>query len=305
MKRFIILFIAVILILSGCSQQENENGQRLLISAVTDSESVINIPKEELNDNYNANLYFINVKDVTITLDNKTFPLEDAISEGRITVEEIMAYARIDARNGYCTEIAKSRNSMSHFIYRYDGICDLYFTYDVYETPDESNPVYSYFAIYDNHGADYTYKMGDAPLNKLFPEYYPADMEDWKLTFNVTDVSSTGFTLNIHQEKSPNAKKGSMHLGQLQLNSFELYNMDDLSQLYIYRFNSEECPVVAGTTQSFNINFAEAEGFPAELPSGSYKIYLCIEDEFNESDVHPLMRDYRQSQWYWISFDIP
>lgn len=147
--------------------------------------------------------------------------------------------------------------------------------------------------------------MGDAPLNKLESEYYPADTEDWKLTFNVTDVSFSGFTLNVHQEKSPNAKIGSMHLGQLQLVYFDLYKMDIKDLVYIHTFDREECAIVPGSTEAFRINYSVMDDQPTELPSGSYKINLNIKDVFNESDVHPLMRDYHISQSYWISFDIP
>lgn len=305
MKRIIILLITAILIFTGCAQHTNENGQRLLLSAVTDTESSTTIAKEDLNGNYDGNLTFRNVKDVTITLGDKSYALEDAIANGLITVEEIEAYARIDARNGFCKEIADSRNGVSHFIYRYYGVCDLYFTHDVYETPDESNPVTTYFAVCNNNGLDNSFYTGGSTLFNVFEENYPIDMEDWKLTFKITDVSSTGFTLNVHQEDSPTKNRGSQHLGQLRLTSFELFNLDEISEPYLYHFNSEECPIVPGTTNSFNINFADAEGFPAELPSGSYRIFLDIKDDFDEDDIHPLMQDYHRYQGYWISFDIP
>lgn len=304
-KALSIILIIVMLLTCGCSQQAEGNGQRLMISAVTDMESSVTIAQEDLNGNYDGNLRFQNVKDVTITLGDKAYALEDAISDGLITVEEIEAYARIDARNGYCKEIADSRNSVSHFIYRYDGVCDLYFTHDVYETPDGSDPVTTYFAVCNNNGLDNSFHYNSITLHSVLEENYPIDMEDWKLKFEITNASSTGFTLNVHQEDSPTKKRGSQHLGQLQLTSFELFNLDEISEPYLYHFNSEECPIVPGTNNSFKINFSDAEGFPAELPSGSYKIYLDIKDDFNEEDIHPLMRDYHRSQGYWISFDIP
>ena len=306
MKKVLsIILISVVLLTCGCAQQQVENAQRLLIAAVTDTESSLTIPKEDLNGNYTGNIRFQNVKDVAITLDGKAYPLEAAIADGLITVEEIEAYARIDARNGYCKEIAESRKGVSHFIYRYYGVCDLYFTHDIYETPDGSDPITNKFEVSNNNGLDNYFYYGGSTMFNVQEQNYPADMEDWKLKFEITDASSTGFTLNVHQEYSPNKKNGSHQVGQLQLVCFELFDLNDLTESYLYRFNSEECPIESGTTNSFKVNFADAEGFPAELLNGNYRIYLEIKDDFEEANVHPLMRDYHQSQGYWISFDIP
>ena len=305
-KVFSILLVVLMLLTCGCGQQQTvESGQRLLISAVADTESFTTIPKEDLNGNYDGNLKFQNIKDVTITLDGKAYPLEAAIADGLITVEEIEAYARIDARNGFCTEVADSYKGVTHFIYRYAGVCDLYFTHDIYETPDGSDPVTTYFAVSNNNGLDNSFYTGGSTLFNVLEANYPADMEDWKLKFEITGASSTGFTLNVHQEYSPNKKNGSQQIGQLQLACFEIFYLDELTTSYLYRFDGEECFIENGTTKAFEISFADAENCPAELPSGSYRIYLDIKDVFDEADVHPLMQDYHQSQGYWVSFDIP
>lgn len=304
-KVFSILLVALILLTCGCGRQAEKSGQRLLISAVTDTESSLTIPKEDLNGNYTGNISFHNVKDVTITLDGKAYPLEAAIADGLITVEEIEAYARIDARNGYCKEIAESRKGVSHFIYRYYGVCDLYFTHDIYETPDGNDPITNKFEVSNNNGLDNYFYYGGSTMFNVQEQNYPADMEDWKLKFEITDASSTGFTLNVHQEYSPNKKNGSHQIGQLQLANFELFYLDEMTDSYLYRFDSEECFIESGTTKSFEVNFADAQDFPAELPSGNYRIFLYIRDVFDEADVHPLMRDYQDSQGYWVSFDIP
>lgn len=304
-KALSIILIALILLTCGCGQQAEESGQRLLISAVTDTESSLTITKEDLNGNYDGNLRFQNVKDVTITLDGKSYPLEAAIADGLITVEEIEAYARIDARNGYCKEVADSRLGVSHFIYRYAGVCDLYFTHDIYETPDGSDPVTTYFAVSNNNGLDNSFHTGGSTLLNVREQNYPADMEDWKLKFEITDASTTGFTLNVHQEYSPTRKNGSHQIGQLQLAQFELFYLDEMTFPYLYHFDSEECVIESGSTKSFKVVFADSENCPAELPSGSYRIFLDIKDDFDEADVHPLMQDYHRSQGYWISFDIP
>lgn len=306
MKRFLILTLALLFLLCiGCSKINNGTSQRLQISAVIDTASSIMINNEDLNGNYDGNLRFENVKDVDIVLDGKSYPLEKAIADGLITVEEIEAYARIDARNGFCEEIAASSRGVSHFIYRYQDVCDLYFTHDIYETPNGSDPVTNYFVISNNNGMDNSFYLGGSTIYNVEAQNYPADMEDWKLNFEITGVSPTGFTLNIHQEYSTSKKNGSQQIGQLQLTCFELYCLDKLSTSYLYRFDSEECFIENGATNAFEVIFTDVENCPAELPSGNYRIYLDIQDVFEEEDMHPLMQDYYQSQGYWISFEIP
>ena len=305
MKKAISIILVIVVVLTcGCSQQTEKSSQRLLISAVTDTESTTTINKEDLNGNYDGNLRFQNVTDVAITLNSKSYPLERAIADGLITVDEIEAYARIDARNGFCKEIAESDRGVSHFIYRYQGVCDLYFTHDVYETPNGSDPVTTYFAVCNNNGMDNSFYLGGNTMYNVLDQNYPSDMEDWKLNFEVTDVSPTGFTLNIRQNDSPIKQFRSQHLGQLKLTAFELYDLESMDS-YFYRFNSDDSVIIPNENSVFEILFSEFEDPQETLPSGSYRIFLDITDEFNESDIHPLMQDYYHTQGYWISFDIP
>ena len=96
----------------------------------------------------------------------------------------------------------------------------------------------------------------------------------------------------------------SQHIGQLRLGSIDLFNLETLDS-YLYCFDGEESPIQANTPCTYQINFADFEESPGTLPSGSYRIFLDIYDDFDEADMHPLTRDYRQAQGYWISFDIP
>ena len=306
MKKVLpIIIVALMLIICGCDLLEVESEQRLLISAVTDTESSVTISEEQLNGNYDGTLKLWKVKDVSVALDGKSYPLETAIADGLITVEEIEAYARIDARNGFCEEITASGRGVSHFIYRYQGVCDLYFTHDVYETPDGSNPVMNYFAVSNNNDLDDTFYHGGSTLYDILEQNYPIDMEDWKLNFQITDVSTEGFTLHINQTSHPNRQLDTQQIGQLKIIELEIFDLSDLTKSYAYPFQNKGNNIVQGSTNSFKITFAEAEGFPTQLPSGNYRTYLHIMDDFNEGDVHPLMQDYHQFQGYWVDLVIP
>lgn len=277
--------------------------QRLYISAETDQDAFTVIPAVELNGNYDSSVRYHGVKDVRITLDGSSYPLEEAIADGLITVEEIMAYAQIDARNGFCTEDAGSYNGLSHFVYHYPNTCDLYFTHDIYETPDGEKNITNYFSVHPYYGADFTYVEGSKYDEN--GDSYPIDQEDWGLQFKITDSSSTGFSLNVWQSKG-------QQIGDLHVTDFILFCTDedapeevlDLST-FTYYFDSEDSLISRDSTTTITVNFADAEDFPDTLPSGNYKMRLEIEDIFDEDDVHPLMLDFYSRQYYYVYFQIP
>lgn len=70
------------------------------------------------------------VEDVLIYLDGNFMDLGEAIEEGLITVEEMDAYARLDAKNGFCRMEYASANGLSLYVYHYDGF-DIGSYYDV------------------------------------------------------------------------------------------------------------------------------------------------------------------------------
>ena len=42
-----------------------------------------------------------------------------------------------------------------------------------------------------------------------------------------------------------------------------------------------------------------------EIPTGTYTIGIAIEDIYDRENVHPLMRNYRDWQNYYLTFTIP
>ena len=77
------------------------------------------VKSDTLNGHYEGNLFFVALQNVTIQLNGKYVPLETAIREGDISVEEIVAYARVDAKNGFCAEKEHTENGLSQFTYDY------------------------------------------------------------------------------------------------------------------------------------------------------------------------------------------
>lgn len=310
-KRMLFVCIAVMVffLFRGCAPKETPLTQRLILSAETVEDSYVHIPQEELNGNFDIGISYFGVKNLTIEINGKNLPLESAISDGLITVEEIWAYAMIDARNGFCTEEGHSYNGLSHFIYHYPDVCDLYFSHDVYETPSGNNYTTMHFDVYAYQQADNVYHIPSE-----YDEYgnsFPVDQEDWKLTIKADHITSSGLDILIYQPYLT-TKDRSQHIGQLHLTSFMLLYMgenipDNAASIQYKRFQFPEdiTAIEQDTVNSFSVSASHIEGFPTSLPSGSYQICLTVRDIFDEESVHPLMRDYAQEQQYWIQFDIP
>ena len=59
------------------------------------------------------------IADITIDIDGTTRKLADALQDGSVTVDRLIADARQDADQGYCHEKAVSKNGLTEFTYYY------------------------------------------------------------------------------------------------------------------------------------------------------------------------------------------
>lgn len=306
MKRQVFLsLLLVISLLTGCTsagtQQTSavetspsestpvETGQKLCITAVTNHEVDARFQSGELAGNFSYSLHYDNVEDVQIRLDEESMPLEDALAKSRITEEEIFCLARADARNGFCEETVESNLGVSHFTYQYPDI-NIRLVYDVYETPDGNQHLISHMAVYppsDNIiRGPYTDFRDKETMQRL-------DWEDWGLSFTVTESTPTSVTIQCQQS-------GGQQIGQLFVDWYFLYNADDSVK---DSGESPSCsvPLTMNGATTFTLDWAEAYG---ALPSGDYRVSLNIRDHFEESQVHPLMRDFHDWQAYDLDFTI-
>ena len=130
---------------SGSTADPETHKLHLQYEPGSSSPSLI-VHSDTLNSHYEGNLFFVGLQNVTIRLDGTDYLLETAIREGDISVEEIVAYARIDARNGFCTEKEHTENGLSQFTYDY-GDYRINTIDDVYETPDGQSHRIKTFAV--------------------------------------------------------------------------------------------------------------------------------------------------------------
>lgn len=234
---------------------------------------------------------YVGISDVTIDIDGTTRKLADALQDGSITVDQLIADARQDAVLGFCREGVTSENGLAEFTYYYGGY-RLHYVYDVYETPDGRKHLIKDFTIYDS-------RRGPVRFASLSDEEgNPLDYEDWGLTFQVSKVDSAALTVVCTQS-------GGQQFGTLQLNRMSLQkkNPDTLeweSQDDDFPYTWEETALTMGGTTELTLEFTEAHA----LPAGDYSLAMQFLDCYNPEDVPSLMRKYHDRQWYTVEFTI-
>lgn len=280
---------------SRFSKTNVEKSRRLLISAVTDDTAgFTTISPEELGGNYKNDIVYLDLTDVSIEIDGTPVKLEYAIRNGAITVEEISAYAQIDARNGICSEIFESNHGLTHFTYRYPEF-DLRLTYDVYETPDGKQHLIHEIGLY-KVGSDVvnTYTDDQSAYN------YRLDREDWGISLDIVEATSTSVTLAC-------AQSGGQHFGELEIDFYSIYlsdqykpvpTLDGIDSIDDFTPN---ITIEQNTNSQFTIDWTDTYG---ELASGDYFIELHIFDIYEESQIHPLTDNFYDTQEYYLPFSI-
>lgn len=281
----------------GARAEGSEADQRhLRISATVNADAgFTNIPLEQ--GNYKE-LSLLNLENVTIDLDGAALTLEDALREGRVTPEQLVAWARLDASQGLCNEVAKSKNSLTEFTYRYPKYgYTLRSIYDLFEAPNGRQYLIADVTIY----AASTEPRYSLPVDEQTG--CTIDYEDWGLDFEISQVDRTGLTIACTQS-------GGQQLGTLEVQTqwLERKNPDTLAWENVEEAQTGTAwappangPLTMGGTSSLFFDFAEPFG---SLPAGDYRLTVEIADHYNEAEVHPLMRNYRDVQWYTIEFTI-
>lgn len=316
--RLITVIIALLAALSGCTgsqesgdwaemsptvkeasikDDEAPTKQNLHFSVVeAESPGYTLVPQEELDEKTNTYIAYANLAEVNITWDGVTISLAEAIRDGKLTVPEIFALARMDAQNGFCKESYVSKLGLTHFIYTYPE-CELWIAYDVYETPDGKRTLIDEIYIHSVAGSkrniDFTYVDKDSEWG------YFVDREDWGLTFEVSSVSPTTITVDYTQRKG-------QEIGELLLEEYMLFSRkDDGTSEYLARSerDTDGFPFSVQSDESGQITM-DWSNTAGALDPGEYYLKITVTDSYNESDIHPLMSNYYDKQSYHIAFTI-
>lgn len=229
------------------------------------------------------------VENVTVEAQGERMPLEEAVSGGKITVDEILADVRRDAAAGICQESTQTVNGLTRFEYAYPEM-ELWSICDVLETPDGAQPLIRSFTVRAPGHPDI---LSTHFFDMSTPYHYEIDREDWGLEFRVRSATPEGITLEISQE-------GGQQFGQLMATKYSLdaSGWQPLGDADL----TPGWAVKMGGDSQLTIDWAQTIG---RLESGDYCLRLHIEDDYDSSDVHPLARNFWDWQSYYIEFQIP
>lgn len=268
--------------------------RKLQITAQADpSNNGTGFTSGELGGNYNGDLEYLYLSDVNIQINGQAKPLESAIQEGSVTAEEIFAYARLDARNGICEETSDTRNGLTSFIYHYPEF-NIKLTYDIYQTPNNGDHLINSILLSDPEFDVSVYTDYIDPNSSLG---YKLDREDWGLTMEITDTTAASISVAYTQS-------GGQQFGNLRLYSYVIMNKQGDILVYHSYSNAENEDYIAihrDTSSGFTLDWEEGYG---SLPAGDYIARILVEDEYDESDIHPFTLKYHDHQPYILYFSV-
>lgn len=242
-----------------------------------------------LNGGNYASVTLYNLSDVTIDLGGETVALRDALEKNKISGDELVALARLDAAQGVCNETAKSKNGLTEFTYHYPEF-SLHYVYDVYETPDGKQHLIKDLSLY---GA----KITPVYAYTFDADGQPIDYEDWGLEFRISEVNSKGMRLTCSQS-------GGQQLGALSLELLSKAGTDQYEPIDSIIPKGETAAaseINMGGITEISFNFEKTYGV---LPAGDYALDFQIADRYEKNALSALTRKYHDTQWYSVAFTI-
>ena len=244
-----------------------------------------------LNGGNYASVTLYNLSDVTIDLGEETVALRDALEKNKISGDELVALARLDAAQGVCNETAKSRNGLTEFTYHYPEF-SLHYVYDVYETPDGKQHLIKDLSLYGAKNTPvyaYTFDADGQPI----------DYEDWGLEFRISEVNSKGMRLTCSQSGGQQLGTLSLELALLSKAGTDQY--EPIDPIIPKGETAAASEINMGGITEISFDFEKTYGV---LPAGDYALDFQIADRYEKDALSALTRKYHDTQWYSIAFTI-
>ena len=303
-----LLLAAVLLLCTGCTNEKNPDiASTTPAPAETESASMghlrlsvsfdkgadyVEYTSDELGGNFSEKLiYNFNITSVTIDIGGQSMPLNEALRDGFITEEEIFCNARLDAREGFCEETCESLNGLTNFTFAYPDY-NLRLLYDIYESPNGEQRLISEMVIYEKNVILLPcHLFVDEETGDIY------DREDWGLNFEITEVSPTGMTIRC-------THSGGQQIGQLEIVDYSLSHDGKyllLNDGFEFSPLTDHVILKADDVTEFTFDWSEPYG---QVSSGEYELVLWIKDIYDESQKHPLMRNFYDTQIYAVRFTV-
>ena len=223
----------------------------------------------------------------TISLDGTSYALEDALSQDKLTLETVLAWACDDQKAGFCTKEVVSEHGLTQYQFTYHNRFDLAVICDIYETPDGQQHQIQRLYLrppYENRNStvDFTNALGIA-----------LDREDWGLEFSANAQESGVLKLNCTQS-------GGQQIGELGISGISLVDEASGDPLQPQAdFAPRMLPM-----DSQGILELDLFSIYGPLPAGDYRLILTVSDYYAEDDVHPLMDNFYDEQDYTLTFTV-
>lgn len=162
---------------------------------------------------------------------------------------------------------------------------------DIYETPDGQQHLISAMKVHDPQNGKY--------IEPIYGSYYDEetwqriDREDWGLTLEILEVTPDGAMVRATQS-------GGQQIGTLNVAWFHVFsNADNAWVAAGAEDDFEKIPLKMNGETEFTIHWSDT------LNPGKYRLAFEITDVFEPADVHPLMRDFYDTQAYDVEVSIP
>lgn len=304
-KVFILMSILVCAACIGCSDLVNteENtevavsfpdGQRLRLDiSIGPKKGFISSDKENYIENC---ISYTDITDMFIEIEGQKIELRDAIEQDIITPDELEAYAKVDAKRGFCIMEYVSKNGFAQYMYRYEKFT-LLSNYDVIEAANGECYHYQHLAIVPPN--NYTPAAYGFPTVQINGELKDIEREDWGVLFEVIEATPVSVTLRCTQS-------GGQHIGQLQMEDFyTLYRVESNGSCECYYEKTAlsspavDVAIDNGGITEFLIIWPDECG---KLPCGEYELAFYLRDVYEK--MPSLMRNYTDQQLYEIRFSI-
>lgn len=286
MKKILctILCVASLLFVAGCGS--TKAAPELKLAVENNRESYLYFPGSVLGKNLNPGMDYQYVGNVQIQVGRESLPLEKAIRDGKVTVQQMYAQACKDEEEQICTLTRLSQNGVTNNLFCYPDF-QINIVDDLLEYDGRDIPV-AYLAVSSADQTPNTIDGWDSQRKS------PRVKEDWGLSFEAT-FSDSSLSVTVHQS-------GGMQQGTLTVENtaiidqypFALSDQDGnvrLTQL-------EGAPLTMGGESSMEINLAEFLGQKPE--KGTYALRICIEDHVLSEQTPK----HQSSQYYSIPFTV-
>lgn len=260
--------------------------QRLLISVVENDEIERTTLFSSGSPNACGKIFSYNLESIDIQQQGIIKPLEEALRDHSVSFYELIAWAALDAENGFCKEIVETKRGLTMFRYKYREF-DLSVFQDVYQTPDGNEHLIRTCTFFPPGGSA---SIGSTIVTDENGAYL--DREDWGIALELIEVSPSNITFKIHQA-------GGQHIGNLMT---DLFLLDCKTSETSIHSMMKEFSIENGGTTTISLNWEDACG---KLASGTYLLTFMLTDIFTKEQQHPLMIDYHESQMYQLEFTIP